>query len=483
MAEAQGLSTRTLYNVFSKLLSALTFLLLNAVSTRILDAETYGETQYIIWFAYTVWTIANFAIPTVISRYIALGSSKNLLKFLRQPLFYLLFTLILISVAIAVWYLFQDHFIIVFLLCVSIGCFFFVQSIFEGSFQNKQHFIATVISSIITLIVLYPLVLSFGFSGYLISVNVMLFGYSIMGSVLIFFDKKNFPLTTSSVSNKEIINFALYTWLAAVISIFVWQRLEIYFLDKYLTAVDVAYFSLGVNIANIVAQPIVLLSSALTPYFSLKHFENNSDQTQYVYFFLTKLFAWVGYFVGWFVCFNSEWIVVTLFGEQYRSASTIVAILSASAPIAAVASVGSSMLYGYGRSGFIAASSFVGAVLSIIAFTYITPNFGLIGVGYTRILLQVIMIATGTVYIAWILKIHVPFKEYMVSVIIAGLVNYAVFLFIKTDSIIELFIFVVISLFLYLFISFSMRYFTHEEKIQIKKVLTDQLSFFSGKNV
>lgn len=478
MSVTKGLSSRTLFNVFSKIISSITYLILNAVSSRVLGPELYGETQYIIWFAYTAWVFSSFGIPTTIIRYLALGSFETLLVFLKKPIFYLSIAFILVSLATSIWYLFPQHFLLVFCLCLSVGGYFFVQAIFEGLFLNRKHFIATFISSVVTLAPLYPLVTNFGFDGYIVATILMLSSYSIIGVVLIGFTTRNVQTNSSKVSNREIIRFSFYTWLAAIISIFVWQRMEIFFLNKYLTAIDVAYFSVAISIANIVSQPIIILSSALTPYFSLKLSEQNSTQIQNVYFFLTKLYAWVVYFFGWFCCFNSEWMVVTIFGEQYRSASMIVAILAASAPISAVASVGSSLLYGYGRSRFIAISSFVGAVLAVVLFSFVTPRFGLDAVGFIRVILQATMIVIGTTYIIKSIRMKFPLKEYLLSLTVAGGINYTVSFFIYSTTFFGFVLFGTISLFSYLLISYLIKYFTRDDIAKFKDVFHQQLAQF-----
>ena len=227
-----SLPTRTLFNVFSKVISSITYLILNVVSTRLLGAETYGNTQYIIWFAYTAWTVVNFAIPTTIIRYLALNSLDVLQQFIRKPIFYVVSSIIVILTTVITWYVFQEQTLLVLFLFIGIAGSFLVQSIFEGAFLNRQHFLTTCFSSAITLILFFPLVYHFGLTGYIVSTAILLTGYTVAGGLLInkYLQTYTPKKEISGATEKEIIRFALYTWLAAIVSIFVWQRMEIFFI-------------------------------------------------------------------------------------------------------------------------------------------------------------------------------------------------------------------------------------------------------------
>jgi O-antigen/teichoic acid export membrane protein len=79
------------------------------------------------------------------------------------------------------------------------------------------------------------------------------------------------------------------------------------------------------------------------------------------------------------------------------------------AAIGSVAGVGSSMVYALERSRFIAVSGIASAVLALGAFVWAIPIWGAWGAVWARGLVQFLSVGMGVAYIAWRLKVPVPF--------------------------------------------------------------------------
>jgi O-antigen/teichoic acid export membrane protein len=193
--------------------------------------------------------------------------------------------------------------------------------------------------------------------------------------------------------------------------------MELFFIERSLTMTDVGYFSIGVTLGSTVMQPVTMLSSALIPYFS-RYYRDRRERTEAVYVVLTKAFALVSFFVGWYVSFNSAFFVTLIFGKEFESASAVTAIIVAASPLAASTAVGSALQMGEGRAPFIAITSSILAVVSVFCFWYVVPAYGIIGAGAVRALLQCTGIAAGTVYIMRAMHYRFPLGVFLFSITI-----------------------------------------------------------------
>ena len=67
---------------------------------------------------------------------------------------------------------------------------------------------------------------------------------------------------------RRIWKYAAYTWLAAIVSAFVWSRVEVFFIERYWNPHEVAMFTIGLSLAALATQGPSLLLGALLPHFA-----------------------------------------------------------------------------------------------------------------------------------------------------------------------------------------------------------------------
>lgn len=428
MSASQGLSTRTLFNVFSKLISSITFFIINISASRILGPDTFGETQYLVWFVYTIWTVVSFASPATLTRYTAMNIGPVLTGILKKRAFYLVGLLIPLSTLLSCWFVFPDKLLIAFCMCTAVAGSSLVQAVLEGMFLNKFHFIATSASCLLSLALFYPLVSELQLTGYILSIVLLLGSYTILGIVLIV--KKNGRISKKNVfagvSEKEILQFAFFTWLATIIGAFVWQRMEVFFIQKYLTLKDVAYYSVGYMMVNVFVQFSNVFTSALVPYFAQVNEHDEFIISTKIFFLNVKFIAWVSFVSAWFISFNSPWIISLILGSQYASASGIVSVMIASMPITAIAAVGSVLIRGVGKSRILVISNLIGAVLSVGLYIISIKYYQLVGLVYARILVLILVGTIEAFYIRYSLKYSYPLRELVAMFVASFVVVYSI---------------------------------------------------------
>jgi O-antigen/teichoic acid export membrane protein len=415
-----NLVERTRYNVFAKIILAVTSLVVNGFASRSLGVDLFGDSQYIIWIVQTVWLAGNLGLPQMYTRFLALDAKtySHRLLFHWPALWILLLTVIL--TVISIQFVEYPIRILVALLTLSISSQLLLQSISDGLMHNNFHFYATIWSCLAMLGTAFFAVPQIGLQGYLLALLVQSSIYACIMAFLL--GKKMLPGRYSQNTQEEtttIFKYAFYAWLATVLSAFVWQRMELFFINRYLTKSDISYYSVGLTLSLFIMQPIVMLASALTPHFTRISQENRSE-TQQTYVLLTKAFAWATFLLGWFVAFNSKFFLGIIYGEKFITGSSVAFWLLIFSPLSAIASVGSALVYGHGKARFVALSSSFGALAAPLVFLLVIPAYGIVGAAIARGMMQTALIAAGSLYITYFLRYPFPLRSYLFCMVVAS---------------------------------------------------------------
>jgi O-antigen/teichoic acid export membrane protein len=222
-------------------------------------------------------------------------------------------------------------------------------------------------------------------------------------------------------------------------------------------------------------QPVVMLASALTPHFA-KSYQENRTTTQQTYVLLTKAFAWATFLFGWFVAFNSEFFLGMIYGKKFITGASVAFCLLIFSPLSATATVGSSLVYGYGKTRFVAMSSALGALAAPIVYMLIIPAYGIIGAALARGIMQMVLIATGSYYITYFLRYPFPLRSYLTCMIAASLTT-ALFQWIFPQ---EEFMYIVLKgIFvagMYILFTNNNFVFTSQERVKVSSIIKSVFS-------
>lgn len=208
---------------------------------------------------------------------------------------------------------------------------------------------------------------------------------------------------------RRVWKFALNTWLAMVVSAFVWTRIEVFFLTRYWNAVEVAMFTVALTFADLVRQVAAMFSGAFMPHFSHLLGNGHRDLVQRQYATATRLMALLIVPAAFGGSALMPVLVPWMFGEQFAAAVPNAMVLTVTASLA-FSQIGSSLVYAKERSGFIAFSGIAGAALSIACGVFVISAFGAWGAVWCRLGVQSIMIALGTWFIVARLHFAYPFR-------------------------------------------------------------------------
>lgn len=205
------------------------------------------------------------------------------------------------------------------------------------------------------------------------------------------------------------IRFAATSWVAAVVSLVTWSRLEFVFLERSFGAGEVAMYAAALSLTQLATQPVTLLSGALLPHFSeLAGRAPSALATSYET--TTRLLGLVAFPLAFGLSAVASPLVNVLFGGSFAAAATPAAIIAPVAALGAVAAAGSALVYASGRSGFIAASGIAVGAVAVVLFWMSIRSHGIVGAAVARGIVQCGAVLLGWLYIALRLGARVPIR-------------------------------------------------------------------------
>ena len=205
----------------------------------------------------------------------------------------------------------------------------------------------------------------------------------------------------------RVLRYALVAWIAMLASSFIWSRMELFFIARYLGLPEVATYGVALSWATLVGQVPLMSLGALLPHFAARSGSGDSADAFRVYTQATKLLAMVLAPMCLWAAVLTPVLLPVVYGKSFAMAVPFAMILAAGA-VVGVAGVGSALLYGMERSSFIIGSSVVGACLATLLAWLVIPTWGLMGAALMRVGLQATMITIGFWYIAIRLGGRVP---------------------------------------------------------------------------
>jgi len=226
--------------------------------------------------------------------------------------------------------------------------------------------------------------------------------------------------------------YAVDTWLAALVSLAAWSRLEVAFLEPSWGEHGVAMFTTALALATLASQAPVLLAGALLPHMAERAGAGDLDNVRRTYASATRILGALVLPMCLGAAAISPSLVPFLYGHRFADAVPAAAVLCAASAIGAIASAGSSLIYAMERSRFIFLGGVVGAAMAIAGYALVIPESGALGAAWTRSVVQAAMVALGTWYILTRLKTPVPFGSLVRSTVAASLCAAAAYVCVAT---------------------------------------------------
>jgi O-antigen/teichoic acid export membrane protein len=405
--------------------------LISIIIAHLLGVEGSGTVSFTLWIVTLIATVADLGVSASLARYLPeltaqgeLEQAKGLTAFLFKPLAWAGFAVLAAFGFYAGLLWIEDANLgqstelasnwrtqPVMWLLIGAACIMQVLGSFAyGYLRGMQRFdrvaVFTVITSALQLGIVAVGSFAFGSAG-------VLGGICIGGIVpaAYAFSVVHRDVQISGELKRRVMRYARYAWAGGLASVFVWSRVEVFFLERSWGNEAVGLFTVALTFSNLAAQGPMLLTNGLLPYFSERFARNAIEEIRDGYNTATRIMG----FLVFPACFGLAAIMPAalpfLYGQAFADAVPAATVLVIAASFGAVATVGSNLVSGLDRSDFIFVSGGTGAALSIFAGLTLIPTFGVIGAAWGRAAIQLAMIVFGMWFIMQRLQCPPPLRD------------------------------------------------------------------------
>ena len=451
------------------------------IIARMLGPYGLGRIAYIMWLIEIANIFSCFGLPSSLTRYLAelhgQKKSEQATSFAQWVFLRYLLLALIGSVVVGVLFFHSSQYVeaesglpVLMVLFLANG----LQMINQADLSGRQEFDRLArINAVATV----ALVLGVSIGGHYYGVIGVLYGYfagALFPAAYSFTMLRGISIKPRIESDlrRRVWKFTFYTWLAMLVSAFVWSRMEIYFLERYWDVHEVAMFTVGLTFAVMVQQVATLFSGSFMAHFSELIGDGNHEIMHRHYETTTKWLALVVIPLAFGGAAIMPVLLPLLFGPQFAPAVPNAIVLTATAALA-FSAIGSSLVYAKERSGFIALGGFAGATLSVAAGFLIVSRFGSWGAVWSRLFVQGSMIVLGTWFITKKIHFPYPFKSIGRIIVAAGLCSltaWCVILLVPFPYI-ALGIAVPLGAIVYMLGVKRLRVLDSEDKLQLKRII------------
>ncbi|MHB8899269.1 MAG: oligosaccharide flippase family protein [Thermoguttaceae bacterium] len=480
LAAPQSLEQKMNWSASAGLCSLVGRLVVQITIARMLGPEGVGRIAYLIWLIEMVNLLIGFGLPTSLTRYLAElhGQQRpdEAACFAQWLFVRYTFLLLVGSVAVGLLFFNSSHYVNLGAALPALVLLFFargLENINQADLAGRQRFdLLARVNFVGTGILVAGVAVGIASLG----VTGALYGYVAGAAVpavysLAILRGHSFRAKISRELRRRVWKFTCHTWLATLVSAFVWSRTEIYFLECYWDAREVAMFTVALTFPMMVRQVSTLFSGAFMAHFSNLNGHDRHELVQRQYETTLRLMALVVVPLALGGAGIMPAVIPLFFGSEFSVAVPNAIVLTATSTLA-LSGIGSALVYAKERSDFIAFGGIFGALLSIAAGFLIVSRFGAWGAVWTRLVVQFAMIAIGTRFVTTRLHFSYPFRHVgrtLLAGVLCGLSAWVVVEFLPS-GVTTLGIAILVGAFVYALGLKLFRVLGREEVRQLKKI-------------
>lgn len=399
------------------------------IVARMLGVEMTGVVSVAIWGAAMASSVASVGIPFTISRFIPELVAKGETAAARALPVSLFWPYMLLSqlpalafLGLAAWAythpgvptggatpaISNDPFI-----CIVLAFFCTAQALGDysrGYLKGIQEFDTIAMSTIIAMAVQ---LVAICVGAYFFSYHGAVIGYIVGNLPFAYLVKRvvGRPTALSPDLKRRVVRYSGYRWAAEIASVFVWSRVELFFLQAWWGPESVGLFTVGLTLANLAVLGPLMLTWGLLPRFSEQFGRNETENMQNGYATGTRILA----FLVFPACFGLAAIMPEflplVFGEPFRASVPIAIVLVCGAAVTSTTAVGGNVLLAMERSDIDFYSGLLGAGLTAISGFFIIATFGPMGAAWSRAISQTLVVAFGCYMLVGRLGFSLPYRE------------------------------------------------------------------------
>jgi O-antigen/teichoic acid export membrane protein len=397
------------------------------IVARMLGVEKTGIVSVAIWGAAMAAALANAGIPFTLSRFMPELTAKGEVRQANELAANLFWPYLVFAVLPALGFLgyagwqfvhpvarvsspvqpFKEPTI-----CIILACFCVAQALSDycrGYLKGAQRFhtiaLFTVSSMVIQLVAITVGAYFFGYEG---AISGYLSGNLLLAVSVLQVVRR--PTAIAGDLKSRVIRYSAYRWAAEIAAVFVWSRIELFFLQSWWGSEAVGLFTIGLTLSNLAVQGPLMLTWGLLPRFAEQFGRRETDQLQQGFATATRIMA----FLVFPACFGLAAVMPEflplIFGQPFAKAVPLAQVLVCGAAFTATTAVGGNLLLAMERSDVDFYSGILGAILIGFSGFFIISTYGPIGAAWSRAISQTVVVSFGC-YMVGGMGFILPFRE------------------------------------------------------------------------
>ena len=441
---------------------------------RYLGPEMMGEYSFIIWLIGIMVVFVGIGFPNTITKFISefIGSkdeesAQAIYAKLIQVQFAaaLLITLILIGIFYpSLSPIKKDYYLIAFLSLTPLCMSTFITSAFHGVQNFKiTSMVGSVVNLLQLILVIVFILLNMGLKGLLavplISsiIHVLLLGkYSTFGITS--------PFKIPKEYRSKIIKYTLRLYWIVILSVIVWQKLEVFFLKIYSTSEEIAFYSIALNITMVMIGFTGLFSTVIFPVFSSYWGAGDGEGVKNIYNKSIKVIVIFYLPICIIVIAASKPIVSLMYSSDYLAVSPLLIILMVSSLFFALGVLLANLIQALNRAEIIVKYVTLLAAINIIFDLILIPKYGAVGAAIANSSVRIMVLP----FWIWIIKKQLGFSFPARDVFICVLPNIPLAIILcfignRYPNLLGIFLVVFIALLMYPLLLFAFRTITSDD--------------------
>jgi O-antigen/teichoic acid export membrane protein len=398
----------------------------SAIMARTLGPANMGAYSYTIWLAGTLGILANIGLPAAltkfVSEFVGRGDSATAARLAKRLLIIQFAMALGVSGATACFVVLRTPSSNIILLAAVMVLF---QALLQGltaTLAGVQRFDRiAIISSYVALAQVVSVIIARSLHAGVIGMLWATLGGLLIGSWLSYRSvdrlllKLSEPCPSSVVGMTDLYSrirhFSLTLTYVLLLDTIIWQRSEVLFLKWYSPLPELAFYTLAYSVASKFNEVASTFSGTLLPLFSASYGRNGLrdigpiflNATKYVQMGIVPL-CLMGVVVA-------KPVVRLLYGTTYLPLVLPLQILIGSLAVTCIGAVGSPLVVGTGKQGFIAVWGTFVAILNLVLDLMLIPRYGAVGAALANSTAQVIGVLGGTVYVIRYTRTSFPWRS------------------------------------------------------------------------
>lgn len=444
IVHGRKLIKNSLLNLFNTMFMLIMTWVISVWVARQLGPSNYGVFTLILWFTGTFSWALGMGLIHAVTKFVAEHKGKGEVDELTPIVLFVLKIEIVLTAVVTVILVFFRTSIANFFFSPQESFYFLlaflgllpgvVTAIFSAAIEGIQKFEYFTIASLTLsplsfLAKVVVLLRGWGIDGILVVMLVFSFANALFYYGVLrregFFSGKRRP--AGKALRRRIHKYNAGVMAILICDKIVWDKSENFFLGRFCPSTEVAYYNLGVNIAQRIMSVLPttfwrVLFPAMSHYFG----SGDRDKMKRVFFVSTRYLAFISFPVGVAGAILSYEIVHFLYGHDYVGAQRVLQIMFLAAILTSLSNPASAILYGYERQGFIYKYGAVLAIVNIVLDLIFIKPFGAVGAASCYAVTTVLGSVGGLLYTCKTMKLKYPIvslsKIVLATIIMASVI-------------------------------------------------------------